>query len=105
MGTLSGLKLLTSSPAHPKLHGLSAVGGIDVVQIDYSDPVGLRKSLEGVGILISVMGTSTNERGEAYEDSKHALLEAAASAGVKVSWDGQQGRSTCVGGSRRSARA
>ena len=50
----------------------------EYVQADYTKPETLEKALKGCDVLINTMGTEGN-----YEESKHALVDAAAKAGVK----------------------
>jgi len=47
-------------------------------QVDYTKPETLKAALKGCDVLINTMGTEGN-----YEQSKHALVDAAAAAGVK----------------------
>lgn len=46
--------------------------------VDYTKPETLEAALKGVDVLINTMGTEGN-----YEQSKHALVDAAAASGVK----------------------
>ena len=47
-------------------------------KVDYKKPETLEAALKGCDVLINTMGTEGN-----YEESKHALVDAAAAAGVK----------------------
>jgi uncharacterized protein YbjT (DUF2867 family) len=78
------LPALIASDAIKKVHSLSrrALPSVDskVVnfKVDYSKPETLVAALKGCDFLINTMGTEGN-----YEQSKHALVDAAAKAGVK----------------------
>jgi uncharacterized protein YbjT (DUF2867 family) len=50
----------------------------EYVQVDYIKQETLEKALSGCDVLINTMGTEGN-----YEESKHALVDAAAKVGVK----------------------
>ena len=51
---------------------------VKYVKVDYTKPETLENALKGCDVLINTMGTEGN-----YEESKHALVDAAAKAGVK----------------------
>src|SRR5271170_3980503 len=51
---------------------------VESFKVDYSKPEELIAALKGCDVLINAMGTEGN-----YEQSKHALVDAAAKAGVK----------------------
>jgi len=51
---------------------------VEYVKVDYTKPETLENALKGCDVLINTMGTEGN-----YEESKHALVDAAAKAGVK----------------------
>jgi NAD(P)H dehydrogenase (quinone) len=50
----------------------------EYIQVDYAKPETLEKAMKGCDVLINTMGTEGN-----YEESKHALVDAAAKVGVK----------------------
>ena len=75
---------LNSSDAVKTIHSLSRKSQeskYDKVvnfEVDYSKPEALEKALKGCDFLINMMGTEGD-----FESSKHALVDAAAKAGVK----------------------
>src|SRR5271155_2916391 len=75
---------LVASDAIKKVHVLSrrtlpnSDPKVDNFKVDYSKPEQLVAALKGCDVLINAMGTEGN-----YEQSKHALVDAAAKAGVK----------------------
>lgn len=78
------LPALVTSDAIKKVHCLSRralpspASKVENFKVDYSKPETLVAALKGCDFLINTMGTEGN-----YEQSKHALVDAAAQAGVK----------------------
>jgi saccharopine dehydrogenase-like NADP-dependent oxidoreductase len=75
---------LIASDAIKKIYCLSRKSStsdnakVEYFQVDYKRPGTVEKALKGCDVLINTMGTEGN-----YEESKHALVDAAAKVGVK----------------------
>ena len=75
---------LITSEAIKKIHCLSRKSStsnnakVEYFQVDYKKPETVETALKGCDVLINTMGTEGN-----YEESKHALVDAAAKVGVK----------------------
>jgi saccharopine dehydrogenase-like NADP-dependent oxidoreductase len=75
---------LVASSAISKIHCLSRKSAksddakVEYFQVDYKKPETVERALKGCDVLINTMGTEGN-----YEESKHALVDAAAKVGVK----------------------
>jgi saccharopine dehydrogenase-like NADP-dependent oxidoreductase len=75
---------LIASSAISKIHCLSRKiaksndAKVKYFQVDYKKSETVEKALKGCDVLINTMGTAGN-----YEESKHALVDAAAKVGVK----------------------
>ncbi|GAA5995254.1 uncharacterized protein JCM10292_005059 [Rhodotorula paludigena] len=82
---LSSLRILTTSPASPKLASARAhpAGRVEIREIHYSDTSSLDAALAGVDVLVSAMGAQSSPEGT-YESNKHLLLDAAVRAGVRI---------------------